>query len=388
MADGGETLSIRLVEAIERIPASAWDRCAGSENPFVSHAFLQALEASASVSVETGWLPRHLVLEDAAGQVLGVVPAYLKGHSYGEYVFDHGWADAYERAGGRYYPKLQIAVPFTPVPGPRLLVPAGPERARRLSALAGGLVQITEEMGLSSCHVTFAADDDVQTMRKLGFLIRDGEQFHWHNRGYAGFDDFLGALASRKRKMIRKEREAVRQSGIEVRALRGADIKPRHWDAFFRFYTDTYDRKWGAPYLTRAFFDIAAATLPDKVVLMMAERNGTPVAGALNLVGRDSIYGRNWGCAGDFKFLHFEACYYQAIDYAIAHKLARVEAGTQGPHKIQRGYLPVLTHSAHYIRDPQLKAAIDHFLGRERRALAREMAALAELSPYRQDGQD
>jgi len=303
-------------------------------------------------------------------------------------VFDHGWADAYERGGGRYYPKLQVAVPFTPVPGPRLLVPAGPERARRLSALASGLAQVTDEMGLSSCHVTFAADDDIQALRKLGFLIRYGEQFHWHNRGYASFDDFLAALASRKRKMIRKERETVRESGIAVQALSGPEIKPRHWDAFFRFYTDTYDRKWGAPYLTRAFFDIAAATLPDKVVLMMAERDGIPVAGALNLVGRDTIYGRNWGCAGDFKFLHFEACYYQAIDYAIAHKLARVEAGTQGPHKIQRGYLPVETHSAHYIRDPQLKAAIDNFIGRERRALAREMAALAELSPYRKDGQD
>ena len=388
MADGGETLSVRLVERIETIPAAAWDRCAGGDNPFVGHAFLRALEASQSVSVETGWLPRHLVLEDAAGHVLGVAPAYLKGHSHGEYVFDHGWADAYERAGGRYYPKLQVAVPFTPVPGPRLLVPPGPERARGLAALARGLVQVTDEMRLSSCHVTFAADDDVQALKALGFLIRYGEQFHWHNRGYGSFDDFLGALASRKRKMIRKERAAVRAAGIDVRALRGDELKPRHWDAFFRFYTDTYDRKWGAPYLTRAFFDIASSVMPDQVVLMLAEQDGRPVAGALNLVGRDAIYGRNWGCAGDFRFLHFEACYYQAIDYAIAHRLARVEAGTQGPHKIQRGYLPVETHSAHYIRDPQLKAAIDNFLGRERRALAREMAALAELSPYRQNGQD
>jgi uncharacterized protein len=384
----GDAYTIRVIDRIAAIPASAWDACAGSDNPFLSHAFLDALEESGSATAETGWLPQHLALEDAGGQILGVAPLYLKGHSYGEYVFDHGWADAYERAGGRYYPKLQCAVPFTPVTGPRLLVhPAlGKEGGEAVAdALISGMLELARRHKVSSLHVTFPTRGEWERFGEAGFLQRMGQQFHWENQGYSSFDDFLAALSSRKRKTIRKEREAALAGGIAIHTLTGAAIEKRHWDAFFRFYISTSDRKWGSPYLTREFFDLIGARMADRIVLMMAEKNGRPIAGALNLRGGDTLYGRNWGCAGDFPFLHFEACYYRAIDFAIAHGLRRVEAGAQGQHKIQRGYLPSPTYSAHWIRDPGFKRAVADFLARERRAVSHEMDELAELSPFRRE---
>ena len=374
----------KLVSSIDAIPAAEWDACAGRDNPFISHAFLKALEDSGSVGPGTGWRPAHLILEDAAGRLEGAVPLYLKSHSWGEYVFDQGWADAWERAGGRYYPKLQAAVPFTPVPGPRLLVRAGADGAAARAKLAQALVSAAQQLEVSSLHVTFATAEDCKALSAAGLMLRIGVQYHWHNRGYGSFEDFLAALSSRKRKVLRKERAAVAEAGVTVRPLTGAEITRRHWDAFFRFYIATSDRKWGSPYLTREFFDLLCERLGEKVVLMLAERNGKPIAGALNLRGSDTLYGRNWGTAADVPFLHFEACYYQAIDYAIRHGLARVEAGAQGQHKIQRGYLPVETASAHWIADAGFRKAVADFLKRERAAVKHEIAALAELSPYRQ----
>ena len=386
MPDGQEPTTIRVIDSIGAVEAARWDACAGDGNPFVAHAFLAALEDSGSVRAETGWLPQHLLAESGAGELLGVAPMYLKGHSYGEYVFDHGWAAAYERAGGRYYPKLQVAVPFTPVPGPRLLVKPGPLAESVREILIQGMVEVARRSGVSSLHVTFADETDARALAEAGLMIRTGYQFHWANRGYDSFDDFLAALSSRKRKAIRKERREVAESGIQIRVLTGDAIEPRHWDAFFRFYMDTSDRKWGSPYLTRDFFTRLGATMADRVVLVMAEDRGRLVAGALNLRGTDALYGRNWGCVGDYRFLHFEACYYQAIEYAIAHRLARVEAGAQGEHKIQRGYLPVATRSAHWIRDPGFAAAVQDFLRREQRAVERDMEALAGFSPFRRCG--
>jgi hypothetical protein len=383
MPDGAEQLVVRTLDRIAAIDAAAWDRCAGDENPFLSHGFLRLLEETGCVGGRSGWLPQHLVLEDIAGCVLAVAPAYLKSHSYGEYVFDHAWADAYERAGGRYYPKLQVAVPFTPVPGRRLLAAPSPEQDRNRRALLAGMLQAAEALGVSGLHATFVAPEDAQIMERAGLLLRHGCQYHWFNRGFADFEAFLATLTSRKRKQIRKERAAVRAAGIRLTPLPGGAIKPAHWDRFFKFYVDTYDRKWGYPYLTRDFFGRLGAELGDRVVLMLAERDGAPVAGALNLRGRDALFGRNWGAAGDIPFLHFEACYYQAIDFAIAHKLARVEAGTQGPHKIQRGYEPVRTYSAHWIADKRFKSAIAQFLERERAALDRDLERLAEHVPFR-----
>ena len=382
MPDGTGPVTARVVDQIADVPAAAWDVCAGGVNPFVSHAFLHALEVSGSVDAESGWLPHHLLLEDGDGRLLGAVPLYVKGHSHGEYVFDHGWANALEQAGGSYYPKLQAAVPFTPVTGPRLLAP--PERRDEVRALlAKALEKIAVRLGVSSVHVTFPTEAEWALLGGAGWVRRMGQQFHWHNPGYGTFDDFLAALNSRKRKAIRKERRAVAEQGIAVRAFGGAAIEPRHWDAFHRFYIDTYDRKWGYPYLTRGFFDILSATMADSVVLVMAERDGVPVAGALNLRGSDALYGRNWGSASDFKFLHFEACYYQAIDYAIAHGLARVEAGTQGPHKIQRGYVPVPTYSAHWIANTSFRDAVARFCTSERAMVEDELRGLAAYSPYR-----
>lgn len=386
MPDGAEQLVIRTVDRIASIDAAAWNRCAGDENPFVAHDFLHLLEDTGCVRRETGWMPQHVVLEDRAGRVLAVAPAYLKTHSHGEYVFDHGWADAYERAGGQYYPKLQVAVPFTPVPGPRLLAPPSPERDAHRRALLSGMVQAAKALEVSSLHITFASPDDAAAMAAAGLLIRHGCQFHWFNRGYADFDAFLGSLASRKRKQIRKEREAVRAAGIVVRPVSGGAVTRAQWDQFYKFYVDTYDRKWGYPYLTREFFGRIGAEFGDKVVLMLAERDGVTIAGALNLRGRDALFGRNWGAESDVPFLHFEACYYQAIDFAIAHKLARVEAGTQGPHKIQRGYEPVRTYSGHWIADKRLRNAVADFVERERAAVDRDMAALAGHVPFRKEG--
>jgi predicted N-acyltransferase len=386
MPDGSAPLSLTLHRAIAEIPAAAWDACAGDGNPFVSHAFLSVLEDSGSAAPERGWLPQHAALRDEAGALVACAPCYAKSHSQGEYVFDHGWADALGRAGGRYYPKLQVAVPFSPVPGPRLL--ARPDAGVRPAALAQGLVQACEAVGASSVHVTFCTGAEWAALGEAGWLQRLGTQFHWSNPGYGGFEDFLGALASRKRKALRRERRDVQAAGLTLRCLRGAEITGRHWDAFHRFYRSTTDRKWGrSAYLTRRFWPMLGERLGDAVVLMVAERDGEPVAGALNLVGRDAIYGRNWGAMVEVPFLHFELCYYMAMDFAIAHGLARVEAGAQGEHKIQRGYLPVPTWSAHWIAHPGLARAVSDFLERERPAMRREMEALATLSPFRREGE-
>ncbi len=383
MPDGGEAITLKVVGGMADVEAARWDECAGADNPFVRHAFLLALEESESVGRAAGWLPYHLVAEDATGALVGAVPAYVKSHSQGEYVFDHGWAQAYEQAGGQYYPKLQVAVPFTPVPGPRLLARPGPDADSVRATLIAALVSVAGRIGVSSLHVTFPDDRDTDALREAGLLLRAGCQYRWANRGYASFDDFLGELSSRKRKAIRKEREAVRAQDLRLHALTGAEIEARHWDAFHRCYMATGRTKWGRPYLTRDFFHRLGGAMADRVLLVMAEKDGRIVAGALSLIGTDALYGRNWGCLGDFPFLHFEACYYQAIDFAIARGLARVEAGAQGEHKIQRGYLPVHTWSAHWIRDAGFAAAIADFLRRERRVLDQEMRALSGLSPFR-----
>ncbi len=378
---------LRLAHSIAEIDAASWDACAGTGNPFLHHDFLSILEESGSVGRATGWLPRHVVLEDEAGAVQGCVPLYLKSHSYGEYVFDHGWAQAYENAGGRYYPKMQVAVPFTPVPGPRLLVRPGCEAASVEAALIEGLARIAATLDIATVHVTFPNEAQWRRLGAAGWLQRIGCQFHWHNAGYGSFDDFLGALSSRKRKSIRKERREVQQAGIAMEVLTGAALRPEHWDAFFGFYRNTSDRKWGHPYLTRRFFHLLGERMADRVALVLARAGETPVAGALNLIGEDALYGRNWGCDEQYPFLHFEACYYQAIEFAIARGLARVEAGAQGEHKIQRGYLPVRTYSAHLIRDPGLSRAVAEFLRRETAAVEQDMALLAEASPFRRDGE-
>jgi predicted N-acyltransferase len=380
---------VKLVTSLAAIDAAQWDECANPDpatfNPFVSHAFLKALEDSRSVGRGSGWLPRHLVLEDEAGNVTAAAPAYLKSHSQGEYVFDHGWADAYEQAGGRYYPKLQIAVPFTPVPGPRLLVKPGPRANADEQLLAAAAVEVARQGGLSSVHLTFLSADAADRLRALGFLTRIGQQFHWQNRAYASFDDFLATLASRKRKAIRKEREAALAPGIEIEHVSGSAITEAHWDAMFAFYMDTGNRKWGHPYLNRDFFSELGKAMPERCLLVMAKRAGNYIAGALNLIGGDCLYGRYWGAIEHHPSLHFEVCYYQAIDFAISRGLARVEAGAQGEHKLARGYLPVETYSAHWIAEPSLRHAVDRFLKQERQMIAQYGADLTEIGPYRKD---
>ncbi len=387
--EAGGTITVKVLTGIGLADPQEWDACAGPDNPFLSHAFLLALEESGSAIGRTGWQPSHLAALDGAGRIMGAVPLYLKNHSYGEYVFDHAWAHAYERAGGQYYPKLQCAVPFTPVPGPRLLVRPGAS-IQGMEAVAGALIQGMEEVarryGVSSVHVTFPEEGDWRRLGEAGWLLREGVQYHWENRGYASFDDFLGTLNSRKRKTIRKERREVAESSVRLHSLTGADLKPEHWDAFYRFYLETADRKWGGGYLNRAFFRLLGETMADRVMLVMCEDNGEWVAGALNLIGADALYGRNWGSDGSYRFLHFEACYYRALDFAIERGLGRVEAGAQGEHKIQRGYLPVPTYSAHWVADPGFRRAIADYLRRERPGVAAEREALMELSPYRQDG--
>jgi uncharacterized protein len=393
MPDGTDAIAVRVVSRIADLPAADWDRLAGA-NPFVSHAFLSALEESGSATRKTGWLPQHLVIAGRDERLIGAVPLYLKSHSYGEYVFDWGWADAYERAGGDYYPKLQSCVPFTPVTGPRLLVHPEAARDAVAHALMAGMLELARQTGVSSLHVTFPTEAEWRALGDAGFLQRTGLQYHWENRGYETFEDFLASLASRKRKAIRKERRQVAESGVRLRALAGEEIEPRVWDAFYHFYRATSDKKWGQSYLTRAFFHRLGETLGERVVLIVAEYGGEPIGAALNLVGGGAdgsheggtLYGRNWGALARFKFLHFEACYYQAIDYAIRHRLARVEAGAQGEHKIQRGYLPTLTYSAHWIRDPAFRQAVAQFLDRERRAIGEEQRILECFAPFRQDG--
>ncbi len=378
------TLSVGVIARIDEVSEADWNACAGADNPFVSHAFLSCLEDSGSATAKTGWLPQHLLVKDSGGRLVAAAPLYLKNHSYGEYVFDHGWADAYQRAGGRYYPKLQGCVPFSPVPGPRLLIhPDAPEGT--LDVVIQGLLAAAREHKVSSLHITFPTEEEYNALGQAGFLQRLGVQFHWENQAYGSFDDFLAALASRKRKQIRKERREAIDSGLDIRTLTGSEITRRHWDAFNQFYLSTVDRKWGSAYLTRRFFDLLGERLADNVVLVVASRGDEPVAGALNLRGADTLYGRNWGSTEDCKFLHFEACYYRAIDYAIANGLKRVEAGAQGTHKIQRGYLPQKTFSAHWIRDQNFADAVSHFLDRERAGMEREIVSLAEFSPFKQE---
>ena len=388
MPDGPVPLTLQLHPSIAEISPADWDACAGPGNPFVSHAFLGALEDSGSAGPRTGWLPQHASLRDGAGQVVAAVPMYAKSHSYGEYVFDHGWANAFERSGGDYYPKLQVAVPFSPVPGPRLLRRPGPAGDELAASLGAGLIQVCRRLNLSSVHATFCTEPEWEALGQAGWLQRLGTQFHWENAGYAAFDDFLGALSSRKRKTVRRERRDANGAGLQFVTVRGHEIQPKHWTAFYKFYSSTVDRKWGSAYLTRSFFPMLSERLGDRVVLMLAEHGGSAVAGALNLLGSDALYGRNWGCRGDWPFLHFELCYYRAIEFAIEHGLARVEAGAQGQHKIQRGYLPKPTYSAHWIAHPGLRRAIAGFLEQERGAMVQEMAALAEASPYRRDGEE
>jgi uncharacterized protein len=381
---------VKLIPGIGEIGAAAWDACANADaatyNPFVAYAFLKALEDAGCVGEGTGWLPRHLVLEDADGVIAGVAPCYVKGHSQGEYVFDHGWADAYGQAGGRYYPKLQMAVPFTPVPGPRLLVRPGADAAANEQVLASAAIEVARQNGLSSVHVTFLDKDAQQRLVGLGFLARTGQQFHWHNQGFEDFDDFLATFASRKRKSVRKERIEALAPGITIEHITGRDILEQHWDAFHEFYVDTGNRKWGRPYLNRKFFSLIGQTMPERCLLVMAKRDGRYIAGALNMIGGDCLYGRYWGAIEQHPSLHFEVCYYQAIDYAIAHGLARVEAGAQGEHKLARGYLPVETYSAHWIADPGLKRAVERFLKSERKMVAESNEALTEMGPYRHEG--
>ncbi len=371
----------------DRIPAigrDAWDACAApTGDPFVSYDFLDACEASGSAVPSEGWAARHLSLHDEDAAVIGVMPLYLKGHSQGEYVFDHSWADAYQRAGGRYYPKLLGAVPFTPATGPRFLNAPGTDAATVREALLQGALTLTQRLGVSSLHVNFPLEAEWRAMTEAGLLPRRDIQFIWRNDGYQSFDDFLGALSSNRRKTIRRERREA-QAGLDIRVLTGAEITQAHWDAFFAFYMDTGDRKWGRPYLTRDFFARVGASMADRIALVMAFEDETPVAGALNFIGRDALYGRQWGTLVDRPFLHFELCYYQAIEFAIARGLSRVEAGAQGDHKIARGYLPSPVYSAHFIADPALRDPVARYLEQERPAVEAEMHAMtAELSPYR-----
>ena len=378
-----------MVEGLAQVSPTAWDACAGTDNPFLSFAFLSALEDAGCVMRENGWTPRHVLIKDADGALLACTPLYLKGNSMGEYVFDWGWAEAYERAGGTYYPKLVSGVPFTPVTGPRLLVRGdlSPALGASLkSQLVGAMAGAAQGAGLSSLHVNFIPGDDAPVFKDAGYLSRVGLQYHWDNRGYGTYDDFLAQLSSRKRKALKKERRTATEDGaIHIERLRGDAITTRHWDALFEFYVDTSTRKWGQPYLNRAFFQLLGERMADRVLLVMAMRDDEIIAGALNLIGTDALYGRYWGCREDVRYLHFEVCYHQAIDAAIELGLSRVEAGAQGEHKIARGYLPTVTHSAHFIPDKGFRQAVAQFLDHEQRAIMHEHELLLQESPYRQD---
>ncbi|SHH46041.1 GNAT family N-acetyltransferase [Bradyrhizobium erythrophlei] len=409
-------ITLEAVSSVSQIPAKDWDACAnpppdpdsldlldtlassspaadscaGSTpryNPFVSHAFFSALEQSGSACARTGWGPRHLVAR-LDGDIAGMVPCYLKSHSQGEYVFDRGWADAYERAGGRYYPKLQASVPFTPATGPRLLIANGVDRERIADALASGLMALCDATNASSAHVTFAREAEWKFLAAQGFLQRTDQQFHWHNEGYGSFEDFLGSLNSRHRKAIKRERRDALANGITIHALSGRDITEDAWDAFFAFYMETGSRKWGRPYLTRSFFSLVGESMADDVLLVMARRNNRWIAGAINFIGSETLFGRNWGAIEHHPFLHFEVCYYQAIDFAIRRGLKTVEAGAQGEHKIARGYLPQTTYSAHYIADPGLRRAIADYLRRERAYVAEAARELTEAGPFRKSADE
>jgi predicted N-acyltransferase len=379
MADRESEIVAKIASGVVGLNARAWDRL-GNGDPFLSHAFLSALEESRSVGPGTGWTPAPILVEDDASHLVAAAPAYLKTHSQGEYVFDHGWADAWQRAGGQYYPKLQVAVPFTPVPGPRLL-------GSRPQQLLAALETVTVQNELSSAHITFVDEAGAAEAERRGWLLRHGIQYHWFNRGYSSFDDFLGTLSSRKRKTLRKERAAALE-GLEVRVLRGEEIGPAEWDSMWAFYQDTGSRKWGRPYLTRQFFDLVGQSMGDRLLLFLACRDGLPIAGALNLVGPDALYGRYWGTIDEVPFLHFELCYYQAIDWAIEHGLAEVQAGAQGEHKVARGYEPVITRSAHFIPNPSFREAVADFVESERDAIAAEAEWLRRDLPYRSSSSD
>lgn len=386
-------ITIRTALSIAEIDAAGWDACSqwagpdeaegvDADNPFTRHAFLLALEQSGSVGARTGWTSAHIVAEDAAGQIVGVAPCYLKAHSQGEYVFDHSWADAYQRAGGRYYPKLQVTAPFTPATGRRLMAARGERALEVEQALAGGILALRDQMNASSAHVTFQTEPEWSRMEASDWLPRLDVQYHWFNRGYGSYEDFLGTLASRKRKGLRRERREALEAGISIDRLTGADLTEAVWDDFFRFYMDTGSRKWGRPYLTREFFSLAGRGMADRIVLVMARRAGRYIAGAINFVGANAIYGRHWGCVEDHPFLHFEVCYHQAIDHAIALGLARVEAGAQGDHKLARGYEPVLTRSRHAIGHPGLRRAVAEFLVHERAEVMRLRDAMRDDLPF------
>ena len=390
-AGSGGEVTLKVVTGLNAFSRDEWSSLRGASctstntpyNPFISHDFLSILEEAGTVSRQSGWQPQHLRLEAADGTLIGAVPCYLKSHSQGEYVFDHGWADAFERAGGRYYPKLQVSVPFTPATGPRLLVSEGSSVGAVRAALAGGLKTLADRLGISSAHVTFAADEDIEQLDAAGFLMRTDQQFHFHNDAYRDYADFLDTLASRKRKALRKERAAAIQNGITIDRLTGKDLTETVWDDFFRFYMDTGSRKWGRPYLNRKFFSLVGERMADDVLLVMARRNGRYIAGAINFIGGDRLFGRNWGCIEDHPFLHFEVCYHQAIDFAIERRLKVVEAGAQGEHKLARGYMPVTTRSAHYIAHPGLRRAVADYLERERQEVARVGEYLEEHGPFR-----
>ncbi|MFC7052716.1 GNAT family N-acetyltransferase [Hansschlegelia quercus] len=383
------TFRARLVESVAGIGRDTWDACASSDgapyNPFLDWRFLDALERSGSIGGRSGWSPAHVILEDSAGEIAGVAPTYVKRHSQGEYVFDHAFADAYQRAGGEYYPKLQVAAPFTPATGPRLLAAPG-YGAPAKGALATALLAVRDRMEVSSVHVTFCTEEEQALLVERGYLSRVDRQFHWTNEGYGSYDDFLGDLASRKRKQLKRERREAAE-GVVIRQLTGADLTEVYWDAFFEFYMDTGARKWGRPYLNRRFFSMVGEAMPEKILLVVAEVAGKPVAGALNFIGGDALYGRYWGAVEERPFLHFELCYHQAIDAAIERGLSRVEAGAQGEHKLARGYRPVTTYSAHAFADPGLHDAVGDYLARERRMVAMGDEALDAATPFRKDGE-
>jgi predicted N-acyltransferase len=384
-------LQVKVAQSLSAVPPEAWDACAfpgarGDEephNPFLSHAFLSALEDSGCVGGRSGWNPIHVLVEDEAERLLAAAPCYLKSHSQGEYVFDHAWADAYTRAGGRYYPKLQISVPFTPATGPRLLVAEGPEVQSARAHLVAGLRALRDQVDASSIHATFVPEDEAAALEAEGFLRRSDQQFHWFNEGYVTFEDFLAALSSRKRKTIRRERRDALTNGVTVEWVTGSDLTEAHWDAFFAFYMDTGSRKWGRPYLNRRFFSLIGERMRERVLLVMAKRAGRYIAGAINFLGDTRLYGRNWGCVEEHPFLHFEVCYYQAIDFAISRGLGRVEAGAQGEHKLARGYRPVITHSVHDIPDPSFRRAVASYLERERAYVEEIADDLSSATPFK-----
>ncbi|MCY6380952.1 GNAT family N-acetyltransferase [Hoeflea prorocentri] len=389
--DDGEFL-IRVVNSFNAIDPDQWAKLKGTTrgsekdapyNPFVSHGFLSALEAAGCATAQTGWLGQHLLLQTTGDELLGALPCYLKGHSQGEYVFDHAWADAFERAGGNYYPKLQSSVPFTPATGPRLLFTDDMIAASTRTALAQGLTTLTDKNGLSSAHATFVPDNEIDIFSSCGYLVRTDQQFHFHNDGYGAYDDFLGTLASRKRKALKKERRVALENDISIDWLSGSDLTEAVWDTFFDFYMDTGSRKWGRPYLTREFFSLISEAMADDILLIMASRGSRYIAGAINFIGSDTLYGRHWGCIEDHRFLHFEVCYHQAIDFAIEKGLKTVEAGAQGEHKLSRGYMPVTTHSAHYIAHPGLRRAVADYLGHERADVERISQLLHDHGPFR-----